>query len=76
MIYAEGVPAETLINVQEFAVNFADYLRRYGTAATDEEHCAPHIHIWGGRVELASRFAALSRLGLTSEIRLTWFATA
>jgi hypothetical protein len=56
VIYAEGVPAEALIYVQESAVNFADYLRRYGTAATDEEHCAPHIHIWGGRVELASRF--------------------
>ena len=61
VIYAEGVPAETLINVQESAVNFADYLRRYGTAATDEEHCAPYIHIWGGRVELKSRFrSALS----------------
>jgi Hint domain len=61
VIYAEGVPAETLINVQESAVNFADYLRRYGTAATDEEHCAPHIHIWGGCVELKSRLrSALS----------------
>ena len=61
VIYAEGVPAETLINVQESAVNFADYLRRYGTAATDEEHCAPHVHIWGGGVELKSRFrSALS----------------
>ena len=61
VIYAEGVPAETLINVQEFAVNFADYLRRYGTAATDEEHCAPYIHIWGGRPELVSRLrSALS----------------
>jgi hypothetical protein len=61
VIYAEGVPAETLINVQESAVNFADYLRRYGTAAADEEHCAPHIHIWGGRPEFASRFrSALS----------------
>jgi hypothetical protein len=61
VIYAEGVPAETLINVQESAVNFADYLRRYGTAATDEEHCAPYIHIWGGRPELASRLrSALS----------------
>ena len=68
-IYAEGVPAETLINVQEFAVNFADYLRQYGTAATDEEHCAPHIHILGGRPELASNSAVLSRLGLISEIR-------
>ena len=55
VIYAEGVPAETLINVQESAVNFAEYLRRYGTAATDEEHCAPYIHIWGGRPELVSR---------------------
>ena len=61
VIYAEGVPAETLINVQESAVNFAEYLRRYGTAATDEEHCAPYIHIWGGRPELVSRFrSALS----------------
>jgi hypothetical protein len=61
VIYAEGVPAETLINIQESAVNFADYLRRYGTAATDEEHCAPYIHIWGGRPELVSRLrSALS----------------
>jgi hypothetical protein len=61
VIYAEGVPAETLINVQESAVNFADYLRRYGTAAADEEHCAPHIHIWGGCPEFGSRLrSALS----------------
>jgi hypothetical protein len=61
VIYAEGAPAETLLSVQESAVNFADYLRRYGTAATDEDRCAPHIHIWGGRPELASRFrSALS----------------
>jgi hypothetical protein len=61
IIYAEGAPAETLINVQESAVNFADYLRRYGTAATDEERCAPHVHIWGGRPELVSRLrSALS----------------
>jgi hypothetical protein len=61
VVYAEGVPAETLINVQESAVNFADYLRRYGTAATDEDRCASHIPIWGGRPELVSRFrSALS----------------
>ena len=30
VIYAEGAPAETLLEVNEFAVNFADYLRRYG----------------------------------------------
>jgi hypothetical protein len=61
VVYAEGAPAETLINVQESAVNFADYLRRYGTAARDEDRCAPHVHIWGGRPELASRLrSALS----------------
>jgi hypothetical protein len=61
VVYAEGAPAETLINVQESAVNFADYLRRYGTAARDEDRCAPHVHIWGGCPELASRLrSALS----------------
>jgi hypothetical protein len=61
VVYAEGVPAETLLNVEESAVNFAEYLRQYGTAATDEDRCAPHIHIWGGRIELKSRLrSALS----------------
>jgi hypothetical protein len=55
VIYAEGVPAETLINVQESAVNFADYLRRYGMPATEEARCAPVIRV-GGRDELKSRF--------------------
>ena len=63
VIYAEGAPAETLLNVEESAVNFADYLRQYGTAATDEEaRCAPHIHIWrAGRigVEIPQRSLAL-----------------
>jgi hypothetical protein len=61
VVYAEGAPAETLLNVEESAVNFAEYLRRYGTRATDEARCAPHVHIWGGRVELTSRLrSALS----------------
>jgi hypothetical protein len=61
VIYAEGAPAETLLNVQESAVNFAEYSRRYGTGATNENRCAPLIQIWGGRPEFASRFrSALS----------------
>ncbi len=60
VVYAEGAPAETLLNVEESAVNFADYLRRYGTP-TVEARCAPILPVWGGRDELKSRFrSALS----------------
>ena len=61
VIYAEGVPAETLLEVTESAVNFADYLRQYGTPATDEARCAPYVYAFGGRDELKSRLrSALS----------------
>jgi hypothetical protein len=61
VIYAEGVLAETLLEVTESAVNFADYLRQYGTPATDEARCAPYVYAFGGRDELKSRFrSALS----------------
>jgi Hint domain len=53
VIYAEGAPAETLLNVDERAVNFADYFRRYGPSTT-EARCAPVVCI-GGRGELKSR---------------------
>ena len=60
VIYAEGVAAETLVHVNESFVNFADYLRRYGTPVTDEVRCAPVVPV-GGREELKSRFrSALS----------------
>jgi hypothetical protein len=61
VIYAEGAPAETLFEVTESAVNFADYLRRYGTPAKGELRCAPLLPVWGGRNELKSRLrSALS----------------
>jgi hypothetical protein len=70
VIYAEGAPAETLFSVNESAVNFADYLRQYGTPTKEETPCAPVIHIHGRseefkfhgrREELKSRFrSALS----------------
>ena len=31
VVYAEGAPVDTLLNVNEGAVNFAEYFRRYGT---------------------------------------------
>jgi hypothetical protein len=61
VIYSEGAPAETLLEVEEFAANFADYHRQYGTPTTAELRCAPLIPVWGGRNELKSRFrSALS----------------
>jgi Hint domain len=61
VIYAERVPAETLLEVTESAVNFAEYLRQYGTPATAEARCAPYVYAFGGRDELKSRFrSALS----------------
>jgi hypothetical protein len=55
VVYAEGVPAETLLNVEESAVNFADYFRRYGKPTREEARCAPYVHAFGGREELKSR---------------------
>jgi hypothetical protein len=61
VVYAEGAPAETLLEVEESAVNFADYHRQYGTPTTAEPRCAPLVPVWGGRNELKSRFrSALS----------------
>jgi len=54
VIYAEGAPVETLLEVDERAVNFAEYLRKYGVSRTDEVPCAP-IAPYGGRGELRSR---------------------
>ena len=63
VIYAEGAPAETLLNVEESAVNFAEYLRRYGTPTTEEARCAPLVHIWRRtrriEVEIPQRSLAL-----------------
>jgi hypothetical protein len=54
VIYAEGVPCETLRNVDENAVNFAEYLRMYGHPACDSDLCAPLIRS-GRRIEVTSR---------------------
>src|SRR5208337_2854375 len=60
VIYAEGAPVETLLNVDERAVNFAEYFRRYGAPTTEEASCVPRVP-YGGRGELKSRIrSALS----------------
>src|SRR5271168_4090760 len=54
-IYAEGAPCETLMNVEESATNFAEYLRNYGHPTTREAPCAPLLSCTGGRREIRSR---------------------
>ena len=61
VIYAEGAPVDTLLRVDECAVNFADYFRRYGQPTTEEARCAPRVSFGGGRGEMTSRMrSALS----------------
>ena len=60
VIYAEGAPCETMLNVDENAINFPEYFRRYGAPLALETPCAP-IMSSGGRAELKSRLrSALS----------------
>ena len=55
VIFAEGAPVETLLEVDESASNFAEYFRRYGVPTTRAVRCAP-MAPYGGRGELSSRF--------------------
>ena len=55
VIWAEGTPCETLLNVDENAVNFAEYLRTYGQPVSENTPCVPRFG-FGPRVEIESRF--------------------
>jgi len=55
VIYAEGARVETLLNVTESAVNFAEYFQLYGMPPTEETPCVPVVPIHCDRVELMSR---------------------
>jgi len=46
LIYAEGTPVETLLNVDESAVNFAEYFRIYGAPTGNEAPCVPTLSNW------------------------------
>jgi hypothetical protein len=62
VIYAEGTPAETLLRVDERAVNFAEYFHRYRMPKTEDVPCVPYVP-YGGRGELKSRMrSAMSPL--------------
>jgi hypothetical protein len=55
VIDAEGAPCETLLSVDENAVNFAEYLRQYEPSEIEDVRCAPWVG-FGRRVEIKSRF--------------------
>jgi hypothetical protein len=55
-IYAEGAPCGTMRNVEESAVNFVEYVRRYEPPTAKEAPCAPLLSCTGARREIKSRF--------------------
>ncbi len=55
VIYAEGAPVETLLNVDERAVNFADYFRMNGVPTSNQVPCLLILSNWRPR-GLKSRF--------------------
>jgi hypothetical protein len=56
VIYAEGAPCETLLDVDENAVSFAGHLRQYEPSTSKGAPCAPWLSFNGGRSEIRSRF--------------------
>jgi hypothetical protein len=56
VIYAAGAPCETLLNVDENATNFAEYLRQYGPSTAEAIPCAPVILYGYRRGEIKSCF--------------------
>ena len=56
VIYAEGAPTETLLEVDESAANFAEYLRQNGPVTTKETPCAPLLRYEYRRGEIKSCF--------------------
>jgi Hint domain len=56
VIYAECAPCETLLEVDENATNFAEYLRQYGAATPQETPILPRIKYGYRRGEIKSHF--------------------
>jgi hypothetical protein len=63
IIYAEGVPCETLQHVDENAINFVEYLRMYGAPSEIAHPCIPVLSLPGSRSKMKSHLrSALSPL--------------
>jgi hypothetical protein len=60
-IFAEGAPCETLLSMDESAIDYADYIDKYGPAIAQDAYCAP-IFGNGARSEIRWRVhSAMSR---------------
>jgi hypothetical protein len=61
VVYAAGAPCETLLEVEESAVNFAEYLRMYGAPREPARPCAPVLSFYSNRSRMKSHLrSALS----------------
>jgi hypothetical protein len=61
VVYAEGAPCETLLQINENAANFAEYYRIFGAPTSEAVSCAPLLTYNGARSEIKSRLrSALS----------------
>ena len=63
IIYAEGAPCETLLDVEEGAVNFVEYLRMYGAPSERAQPGIPVRSFYSNRSKMKSHLrSALSPL--------------
>ena len=72
VIYAEGAPVETLLDVDESAVNFAEYFRVYGAPTGNEAPCLPMLSNWrrsGLKSRLCSAMSWIDRRKRIGAIR-------
>jgi Hint domain len=70
VIYAEGAPVETLLNVDEGAVNFAEYLRMHGGPVEEDVPCLPILSIYRQGSSLKARYrSAASWIDRRRQIR-------
>jgi hypothetical protein len=61
IVYAEGAPCETLLDIDENAANFAEYLRLYGAPTEKARACIPVLSSLGNRRQMRSHLrSALS----------------
>ena len=63
IISAEGAPCDTLLDVDEGAVNFVEYLRMYGAPSEAARPCTPVLWLHNNRSKMKSHLrSALSPL--------------